>query len=79
MKTAMIRKSVREVTRRPVRSILTIITIAATVAGLWLFAIPLGLDDAMTRRAETDRLHDILINPDNLFSGLFGESGEEEG
>lgn len=68
MSTALRRKSVREVTRRPVRSILTIITIAATVTGLWLFAIPLGLDDVVMRRAEQDRLYDIEISPDNLFS-----------
>lgn len=68
MTTALRRKSLREITRRPMRSILTIITIAATVTGLWLFAIPLGLDDAMLRRAERDRLHDIEISPDNLFS-----------
>lgn len=60
------RKSYRELTRHRIRSIFTIITIAATVTGLWLFAIPLGLDDAMAQRAETDRLHDIRMSPNNL-------------
>jgi putative ABC transport system permease protein len=64
--SALRRKSYGELTNRPVRSILTIITIAATVVGLWLFAIPLGLDDAMAQRAKLDRIHDIRISPDNL-------------
>ena len=66
MTSALRRKSYRELTRRRVRSILTVLTIAATVAGLWLFAIPLGLDDAMAERAAADRLHDIRISPNNL-------------
>jgi putative ABC transport system permease protein len=67
MTTTLMRKSYRELTRHRIRSMLTIITIAATVTGLWLFAIPLGLDHAMARRAETDRLHDIRMSPNNLF------------
>lgn len=66
MASALTRKSYRELTRHRIRSILTIITIAATVTGLWLFAIPLGLDAAMTQRMETDRHHDIRLSPDNL-------------
>ena len=66
MTSALMRKSYRELTRHRIRSILTIITIAATVTGLWLFAIPLGLDDAMVQRAETDRFHDIRMSPNNL-------------
>jgi putative ABC transport system permease protein len=66
MTSPLKRKSFREVSRRKVRSMLTILTIAATVAGLWLFAIPLGLDDVMAERAAADRLHDIRISPNNL-------------
>ncbi len=66
MTSALMRKSYRELTRHRIRSILTIITIAASVTGLWLFAIPFGLDDAMGQRAATDRLHDIRLSPNNL-------------
>ncbi len=66
MTSVLARKSYREVTRRRVRSVLIVVTIAATVTGLWLFAVPLGLDDAMAQRAAADRLHDIRISPNNL-------------
>jgi putative ABC transport system permease protein len=66
MASALTHKSYRELTRRRVRSILTIVTIAATVTGLWLFAIPLGLDSAMAQRVETDRHHDVRLSPNNL-------------
>ncbi len=66
MASALMRKSYRELTRHRIRSVLTIITIAAAVTGLWLFAIPLGLDNAMAQRAEADRLHDIRMSPNNL-------------
>lgn len=66
MISALMRKSYRELTRHRIRSILTIITIAASVTGLWLFAIPFGLDDAMAQRSATDRLHDIRLSPNNL-------------
>ncbi len=66
MTSAVTRKTYRELTRHRIRSILTIITIAATVTGLWLFAIPLGLDAAMAQRMDADRHHDIRLSPDNL-------------
>jgi putative ABC transport system permease protein len=66
MNSVLTRKSLRELMRHRVRSILTIITIAATVTGLWLFAVPLGLDDAMAERVEIDQLHDIRFSPNNL-------------
>ncbi|HSF84718.1 MAG TPA: FtsX-like permease family protein [Acidimicrobiia bacterium] len=66
MASALMRKSYRELTRHRIRSVLTIITIAAAVTGLWLFAIPLGLDNAMARRAAADQLHDIRMSPNNL-------------
>lgn len=66
MASTLTRKSFRELTRHPIRSLLTVVTIAATVTGLWLFAVPLGLDDVMVQRAEADLLHDIRLSPDNL-------------
>ena len=66
MASVLTRKSYRELTRHRIRSLLTIITIAATVTGLWLFAIPFGLDAAVAQRMETDQHHDIQLSPDNL-------------
>ena len=66
MTSVLNRKSFRELTRHRIRSLVTIVTIAATVTGLWLFAIPLGLDAAVAQRMEADRHHDIRLSPNNL-------------
>jgi putative ABC transport system permease protein len=55
------RKSWKDVRRRWARSLLTIATIAAAVAGLSLFAVMPLLDQAAERRIVDDRLHDIQL------------------
>jgi putative ABC transport system permease protein len=55
------RKSWKDVRRRWARSLFTIATIAAAVAGLSLFAVMPLLDQAAERRIVDDRLHDIQL------------------
>ncbi|NNC93697.1 MAG: FtsX-like permease family protein [Acidimicrobiia bacterium] len=56
----------RELTRRRARSLLTILTIAGAVAGIWLFSIPGSIDASLTKRAEVDGLHTIRLAPEVL-------------
>jgi putative ABC transport system permease protein len=67
MASTLMRMPYREFTRHRILSLLTVLTIAAAVTGLWLFAIPLGLDHAMSQRAEKDQFHDIRLSPNNLY------------
>ena len=66
MISAHTRRSLRELTRRKARSFLTILTIAAAVTGLWLFAVPPLIDTAMTDRVESDLLWDMRLSPDGI-------------
>ena len=66
MISAHTRRSLRELTRRRARSLLTILTIAGAVAGIWLFSIPGNIDASLTKRAEVDGLHTIRLAPEVL-------------
>lgn len=55
------RKSWRDLRRRPARTAFTVVTIAFAVAGLWIFAMPVLMDDAMKQRIDEDRLHDVRL------------------
>jgi putative ABC transport system permease protein len=57
------RRSLRELTRRRGRSILTIITIAVAVAGVWLFAIPATVRSTLERRVHDDAMHTVRLAP----------------
>ena len=57
------RRSLRELTRRRGRSILTIGTIAVAVAGVWLFAIPGNVEDSLTARVRSDAMHNARLAP----------------
>ncbi len=69
MVSALGRKPWRDLMRHKVRTSLAVLTIAATVAGVWLLAIPTGIGESMRTRAEIDRLDDILIKPMSLWHG----------
>jgi putative ABC transport system permease protein len=60
------RRSWRELSHRKARSFFTIATIAAAVTGLWLFAIPLLVDEAMNDRVESDLLWDLRLSPNGI-------------
>jgi putative ABC transport system permease protein len=67
MISTLTRKSFRELRRHRFRSALAVITVAATVMGLWLLAVPRGFDAAMGERAESDRLHHLRLSPSNFY------------
>ena len=59
--SALSHKSWTDLRRRPARAISTIVTIAFAVAGLWIFALPVLMTDAMNNRIATDRLYDVRL------------------
>jgi putative ABC transport system permease protein len=63
MTSALTRRSWRELTHRRARATLTIATLSAAVAGLWLFATPSLVDSAINDRVATDRAHEVLLKP----------------
>jgi putative ABC transport system permease protein len=66
MRSALTRRSWRELTRRRARAALTIATLAAAIAGLWLFATPSLMDSAVAERVATDKAHEILLKPGGI-------------
>ena len=68
MISAHTRRSIRELTRRKARSVLTILTIVGAIAGIWLFAIPGNIDASLNRRAETDGMHAVRLAPELVTS-----------
>ena len=57
MISAAPRRSIRELTRRRGRSILTVATIAVAIAGVWLFAIPSNVEATLADRVDADAMH----------------------
>jgi len=66
MISAMNRRSLRELSRRRARSILTILTISVAIAGIWLFAIPGSIDKSMSARVDVDAMHTVRLAPNVL-------------
>lgn len=66
MATTLTRKAWRELSRRKARAFFTIATIAASVTGLWMFAVPSLIDDAMNERVESDLLWDLRLSPNGV-------------
>jgi putative ABC transport system permease protein len=66
MTSALARRTRRELTRHRVRTLLTTATLAAAVAGVWLFATPQQLDAAMNDRVADDRIHDVMVYVDGI-------------
>ncbi len=62
MRSALGRRAWRELTRRRARSTFTIVTIAAAVTAMWMFAIPQLTHRAMADRAIEHRLDDVVIH-----------------
>ncbi len=63
MISAHARRSIRELTRRRARSVLTIATIAVAIAGVWLFAIPGNVDATMQQSVRSDAMHTARLAP----------------
>ena len=66
MRSALSRRIRREFTRRRTRSLLTIATLAAAIAGVWMFALPNQLEAVMSDRIADDRIHDVIIRPNGV-------------
>jgi putative ABC transport system permease protein len=67
--SALRHKSWRDLRRRPTRSAFTIATIAFAVAGLWIFAMPVLMKDAMNQRIAQDRLADVRLSTTDVVLG----------
>lgn len=62
MLTAATRKSVAELTSRPVRTVLSVLTLAIAVASVSFLAIPALIDDAMQDEVRAGRLADVTVS-----------------
>lgn len=60
------RKSWQDIRHRWARSLFTVATIAASVVGISMFALPPLMDRAMEARIASDRLHDIQVFTDAI-------------
>ena len=63
MISARAHHTIRQLTRRRGRSILTILTIAVAIAGVWMFAIPGNVRGVLAGRVETDAMHTARLAP----------------
>ena len=62
MITAAVRKSVTDLTSRPVRTVLSVLTLAIAVASVSFLAIPALIDDAMQDEVRAGRLADVSLS-----------------
>ncbi len=61
MSSAILRKSVTDLTRRKARAFFTVLTLALAVASVGLFAVPALMQQAMDREIATNRLADVTL------------------
>ena len=66
MRSALTLVAWRQVARHKARSALTMATLAAAVAGVWIFVTPNRIDAAMEQRVEDDEIHDVILRPDGV-------------
>lgn len=61
MASAVVRKSWTDLSRRPLRAVLTVLTLALAVASFGILALPSLMNRAMTSEVAQARLYDIYI------------------
>ena len=61
MSSAILRKSVTDLTRRKARAFFTVLTLALAVASVGLFAVPALMQQAMDREIAANRLADVTL------------------
>ena len=61
MSSAILRKSVTDLTRRKARTFFTVLTLALAVASVGLFAVPGLMQQAMDREVTANRLADVTL------------------
>jgi putative ABC transport system permease protein len=66
MRSLLLRDAMRRLRRHGIRTGLAVVTIAAAIAALWLFAVPRGIDEAVAVRDRQDRFHHLQLSPANL-------------
>jgi putative ABC transport system permease protein len=62
MASALLKKSVTDLTRRKARAVFTVLTLAIAVASVGIFAIPSLMDKAMQKEVLASRLPDLTLN-----------------
>ena len=60
--SALIRKSVTDLTRRKARTFFTVLTLALAVASIGLFAVPSVMQQAMDREVTANRSADVTVS-----------------
>ena len=66
MTSALVRKSWTDLSRRPIRAVLTILTLALAVASFGILALAALMDRAMTSEVSQPRLYDLYIPVDQM-------------
>ncbi len=66
MATALVHKSWTDLTRRPLRAVLTILTLALAVASFGILALPSLMNRAMSSEVARSRLYDLYIPIDDV-------------
>jgi putative ABC transport system permease protein len=62
MASALLRKSVTDLTRRKARAVFTVLTLAIAVASVGIFAIPSLMNTAMQKEVQATRLPDLTLS-----------------
>ena len=62
MASALLRKSVTDLTRRKARTVFTVLTLAIAVASVGIFAVPSLMDQAMQHEVAANRLADLTLD-----------------
>jgi putative ABC transport system permease protein len=62
MATALVKKSVTDLTRRKARSVFTVLTLAIAVASVGIFAIPSLMNQAMQKEVRANKLPDLTLS-----------------
>jgi putative ABC transport system permease protein len=62
MATALVKKSVTDLTRRKARTLFTVLTLAIAVASVGIFAIPSLMNTAMQKEVQANRLPDLTLS-----------------
>ena len=62
MASALLKKSVTDLTRRKARTVFTVLTLAIAVASVGIFAIPSLMDTAMQKEVQANKLPDLTLS-----------------
>jgi putative ABC transport system permease protein len=62
MMSAVLRKSITDLTRRKARAFFTVLTLALAVASVGIFAVPAVMQQSMDREVQANRLADVTVS-----------------